>query len=148
MTRAQFLESLKTLNLVNVNHLPSESKKLVDESLAFQYTNWSYPEDTNSNLDSLGFAYGDVLFFYPNFEFADAYASQGQSVYSYHLTERYNRSPWPDWMGVVHSDDVFFVFGAAPYPGLDLSDEDKQLSRAIMSYWTSFAKSGLVLFSW
>ena len=42
-----------------------------------------------------------------------------------------------------HSDDIEYVFGTLDTrPGLNVRPEDRQLSEAMMSYWTNFAKTG------
>ena len=55
--------------------------------------------------------------------------------------QRYSVNPWPRWMGVMHGDEIMFVFGDALKPSNNYSLEDQQLSRQIMTYWTNFAKT-------
>jgi len=55
--------------------------------------------------------------------------------------QRYSVNPWPRWMGVMHGDEIMFVFGDALKPSRNYSLEDQQLSRQIMTYWTNFAKT-------
>jgi len=59
------------------------------------------------------------------------------------LLQRYSVNPWPRWMGVMHGDEIMFVFGDALKSKLpqNYSLEDQQLSRQIMTYWTNFAKT-------
>jgi hypothetical protein len=33
------------------------------------------------------------------------------SVYQYHFLHRTVNSPWPTWAGVMHGDEIAFVFG-------------------------------------
>jgi len=59
------------------------------------------------------------------------------------LVQRYSVNPWPRWMGVMHGDEIMFVFGEAlkrltPH---NYSLEDRQLSQQMMTYWTNFAKT-------
>jgi carboxylesterase type B len=58
--------------------------------------------------------------------------------------QRYNSNPWPRWMGTMHGDDIMFMFGEALKPGQNYSQDDRELSRMMMSYWTNFAKTGSV----
>jgi len=44
-------------------------------------------------------------------------------------------------MGVMHGDEIMFVFGDAVKPSRNYSLEDQQLSRQMMTYWTNFAKT-------
>jgi len=57
--------------------------------------------------------------------------------------QRYSVNPWPRWMGVMHGDEIMFVFGEALKNDTShiYSLEDQQLSRKIMTYWTNFAKT-------
>jgi acetylcholinesterase len=32
-------------------------------------------------------------------------------VYQYHFLHRTVNSPWPTWAGVMHGDEIAFVFG-------------------------------------
>jgi len=46
-------------------------------------------------------------------------------------------------MGVMHGDEIMFVFGEAlkRFTSHNYSLEDRQLSQQIMTYWTNFAKT-------
>jgi len=65
-------------------------------------------------------------------------------VYSYYFTERYASNPWPSWMGVMHGDEVLFTFGHVLKAEGNFTEDERRLSRAIMKYWTNFAKTGFV----
>ncbi len=54
---------------------------------------------------------GDFHFTCPVNRFAQGYAEGGQTVYMYYFTHRSTQNPWPKWMGVLHGDEVSFVFG-------------------------------------
>ena len=112
------------------------------EAVTFQYSNWLDRDDTIKNLRSLDNAVGDCHFVCHVNEFAHAYAETGLNVYMYYFTQRYSSSPWPAWMGVLHGDEIIFVFGEALKPGLNYTRQEKELSREMMRYWTNFAKSG------
>lgn len=60
-------------------------------------------------------------------------------------------SSLPEWIGVIHGQDVPFVFGAPfvniPEPYINMlatkySNTDKGMSLYIMKLWTDFAKYG------
>lgn len=74
------------------------------------------------------------------------YAEEGNNVYMYLYTHRSKGNPWPNWTGVMHGDEINYVFGEPLNPGLNYTDEEKGFSKKIMKYWTNFAKTGYVLF--
>jgi len=87
-------------------------------------------------------ATSDSQFVCPLNQFAQHYTSLGLDVYVYYFTERYQSNPWPGWMGVLHGDEIFFVFGE-PFKRRDnFTDSERALSRQIIAYWTNFAKTG------
>ena len=144
MNREQYLTSMQSL-FYNYPQFPSVINPFGMDAISFQYASFADPDDTKRNLVSLDNALGDCHFVCHVNEFARAYADAGQSVYMYYFTERYDSSPWPKWMGVLHGDEIIFVFGEALKPGHDFSSDEKELSRNIMRYWTNFAKTGLVI---
>lgn len=70
------------------------------------------------------------------------YAEEGNNVYMYLYTHRSKGNPWPNWTGVMHGDEINYVFGEPLNPGLNYTDEEKLFSKKIMKYWTNFAKTG------
>jgi len=75
-----------------------------------------------------------------------------QVVYAYHLTIKTQAhhegiNAKADWMGADHADDLMYVFGL-PFNGRTLFDgaeftaEEVELSRRMITAWTSFAKTG------
>jgi para-nitrobenzyl esterase len=48
----------------------------------------------------------------------------------------------PRSAGAYHSADLAYVFGNVDKVGLDWQEEDRQLSRTMVRFWTNFAKSG------
>jgi len=78
-----------------------------------------------------------------------AYADAGVPVYVYFFTEPYAANSWPGWMGVMHGDEILFMFGhvlrdssvrTGRWP-ITYTPAEKELSRRMMSYWTNFAKT-------
>lgn len=67
-----------------------------------------------------------------------------QSLLNHH--HRYRGHPWPEWMGVLHGDEIMFIFGETLKPKSNFSHADKRLSARMMTYWTNFAKTGFVCF--
>lgn len=141
MTRKEFDRSVDMLFPFYPQYMKEITPVALD-SIKFQYTNWADQDDVLANVNALDRALGDSQFVCPLNDFAFAYANAGMSVYMYYLTQRFNGNPWPSWMGVLHGDDVFYVFGETLKPGMNFSKEDRDLSKKIMHYWTNFAKTG------
>lgn len=106
------------------------------------YANKQDPDNTEKNLEAVSNMLASTMFTCPLDELAEFYAVYGEEVYKYVLTQRYARNPWPQWMNVVHGDDIFFVFGAPPSPGLEFVGDEILLNKAIITYWSNFAKTG------
>jgi acetylcholinesterase len=51
-------------------------------------------------------------------------------------------NPWPKWTGVMHADEISYIFGEPLDPTKSYTHEEIQLSRRIMRYWANFAKTG------
>ena len=139
MNREQFLTSMNRLFFYYPQY-PERSTDLGLEAIAFQYSNWLDPSDKMTNVIQLSNAVGDGHFTCFVNQFAHAYASAGETVYYYHFTERYRSNPWPEWMGVLHGDEILFAFGEPLKPGLNFTQKEKDLSKKVMQYWSNFAK--------
>ncbi|XP_013408916.1 acetylcholinesterase isoform X2 [Lingula anatina] len=112
------------------------------EAIKFQYTHWLNPDDAYKHLDAVNDAIGDWHFLCQVNEFADSYVEAGQDVYYYFFSHRSSQNPWPRWMGVMHADEVNYVFGEPLNPALKYSEKERELSKQIMEYWVNFAKTG------
>ncbi len=106
----------------------------------YKYTNWNNLNDTSANLANIDLFYGDSFFFCPLVQFAEFYTQAKQSVYQYYFTQRNTLFLWPSWAGVLHTDDLNFVFGA-PIPSISgNSASERVLSRKMIKYWSNFAR--------
>ncbi|XP_041482622.1 acetylcholinesterase-like [Lytechinus variegatus] len=112
------------------------------DATAFQYTDWLAPNDPVKLRDGVDFAAGDYLFTCSTYDLAYAYASAGNKVYYYRFLERDSTHPWPEWMGVLHGDEILYVFGMPLVAQRNYTDIEVTLSRKIMTYWANFAKTG------
>lgn len=85
----------------------------------------------------------DSSFVCPAIIFAQLFEETGKrKSYFYEFDHRPSNSPWPEWMGVLHFDEVPFVFGAPLRYSELYTPEEVELSKRIMQTWTTFAKQG------
>jgi hypothetical protein len=61
------------------------------------------------------------------------------------LVQRTSSNPWGDWMGVMHADEIEYVFGLPLNNSNEHTPAEKDLSRRIMKYFTLFAETGYVV---
>ena len=87
-------------------------------------------------------AVGDAHFVCKVNKQAEEYARYSNDVYYYYFTQRSSQNPWPRWMGVMHADEINYVFGEPLDVSKPYTPDERQLSRVIMQYWTNFAKTG------
>lgn len=99
-------------------------------------------EDEKDYTDAVDKVVGDYHFTCPVLDWAEAYAERGSDVYEYFFTQRSQENPWPHWMGVMHGDEIGFVFGAPLNQYFEYPEEEKNLSRRMMKYWANFARNG------
>jgi acetylcholinesterase len=154
MPRDQYLITVNLLFFYFPHYRHELNSSFARDAIAFQYTDWSATtqDDSSTNIGALDAAVGDSNFVCPLSRFALAYAAAGNPVYMYYFTERYEASPWPQWMGVLHGDEILFMFGQVLTEKpivttrgnwrLTYSAGEKRLSRAMMRYWTNFGKTG------
>ncbi|CAF0726400.1 unnamed protein product [Didymodactylos carnosus] len=121
---------------------PTERPPMVLESILQTYTPWGDFNNTVKNAIQLSMAVGDYHFTCPTVYLADIYAQAEIPVYFYHFTLRASVSPWHQWMGVLHADEIMFVFGEPLNitDELQYTNEEIQTSKKMMTYWTNFAK--------
>lgn len=134
VSREEFLQAVRELNpYVN---------GAARQAIIFEYTDWNEPDNPHSNREALDKMVGDYHFTCNVNEFAQRYAEEGNNVYMYLYTHRSKSNPWPRWTGVMHGDEISYVFGEPLNPRLDFLEEEKQFSRRIMRYWANFARKG------
>ena len=133
--REQFLQSVQDLN-------PFASS-IDRQAIIFEYTDWSNPEDPNRNRDALEKLVGDSQITCNVNEIALYYARAGGSnVYMYYYIHRSSTHFWPSWTGVLHGDEISFVFGEPLNPTKGYLPHEIALSKKIMRYWANFARTG------
>ena len=86
---------------------------------------------------------GDLIFNCPVELLVQVFKKNIESnVYFYKFRRRSSLNKWPTWVGVMHGDEIEFIFGAPWLNFNSFDDIDRLLSRKIMSYWANFAKTG------
>ena len=93
-------------------------------------------------IDAIDKMVGDYQFTCPVQEFAQRYADTFNDVYLYLFEHRASNHPWPSWTGVLHGDEIAFIFGEPLNETYGYTQKERQLSREMMAYWTNFAKTG------
>ncbi|CAN8021976.1 unnamed protein product [Ixodes persulcatus] len=116
--------------------------ELAQQAIVFQYTDWLNPEDPIKNRDAVDKIVGDYHFTCSVSEWAHHYALAGSQVYVYYFTHRSSQNAWPQWMGVIHGEEIAFLFGEPLNQSLGYHPDEQELSRRMMRYWANFAKTG------
>ncbi|XP_022095277.1 cholinesterase 2-like [Acanthaster planci] len=111
-------------------------------AIEFEYFPWLSPTDPVALRDAVELAAGDYLFGCPSYEMAVAAASAHNPVYFYRFTDRASNNPWPEWMGVLHGDEIMYIFGIPLHPEFGYNSAEAELSRKMMTYWANFARTG------
>ncbi|KAL9966491.1 hypothetical protein ACROYT_G024573 [Oculina patagonica] len=114
---------------------------LIADALQFMYTPWPDNNDKYALRSQLVDLIGDYLYFAPSHEVADIH-SKVAPVYMYEFAHRSkNASNYPEWMGVVHGENVPYDFGVPLwFPRYD--EADKNVSLFIMEAYANFARTG------
>lgn len=103
-----------------------------------------HADRTPDYRDLLSDIIGDSTLVCPSIDFASAHAARSRKVFMYQFAHRTSASPMPKWTGVMHVFEVDHVFGV-PLSSNSVhqySNEEKVLSRQVVTYWTNFAKTG------
>jgi hypothetical protein len=119
---------------------PDTSSKSVMNAIQYRYTNWANVHNDNKNFENFDDAAGDFHFVCPVVDFASIYAVNKQDVFFYYFTQRSSTHFWPDWLGVMHGDEVSFVFGEPLNPDKNFTYGEKVLARKILKYWSNFVR--------
>nr|QFF91351.1 acetylcholinesterase isoform 1 [Potamotrygon motoro] len=112
------------------------------EAVALQYTDWMDEHNGVKNRDAMDDIVGDHNVICPLMHFAHKYSEFGSSTYVYFFDHRASNVAWPEWMGVIHGYEIEFVFGLPLEQKLNYTQEEEMLSRKMMHYWSTFAKTG------
>ncbi|XP_043274489.1 acetylcholinesterase-like [Venturia canescens] len=134
LTRDKFLGIIKNIfkNMSDIER----------EAIAFQYTDWERAKDGYMYEEAIGDIVGDYFFICPSTQFAQLFADRGMKVYYYFFTQRTSTNLWGKWMGVVHGDEVEYVFGRPLNMSLKYSASERILSTKMIQAYSRFAFLG------
>nr|QNG40886.1 acetylcholinesterase 2 [Hofstenia miamia] len=127
---------------------------VLQDIVTYEYTYWPNVNDELENGKSIMNAAGEFLFLCDVCQFADAMAAAGNNVYMYYFSRLASLHYWPYWMGVIHGDEIQWVFGEIFEPFIkngtdyEFSISDKTFDKTIISSWSQFAKSGIPRNGW
>lgn len=91
--------------------------------------------------DILSSCIADYFLVCPAHHFARALSRKGADVYFYLFAYRTKNSLTPPWMGVVHTSELFYLFGE-PFSTSWYTDEERAFSRTMVDIWSTFARTG------
>ncbi|XP_078676528.1 cocaine esterase-like [Branchiostoma floridae x Branchiostoma belcheri] len=119
---------------------PTNTEAVV-EAVALEYGSWN-ETSADSLQQTFTTMYGDFAYIASTMQMANLYRQLRMSTYVYQFTHA-RRSTLPAWAGAVHGDELYFLFPTARGNNPDLmTDDEMQLVRIMMTYWSNFAKSG------
>lgn len=139
--QASFLERDKFLNIINT--IFKNMSQIEREAIIFQYTDWDRVNDGYQNQRAIADIVGDYFFICPSTHFAQLFADRGMKVYYYFFTQRTSTNVWGEWMGVMHGDEVEYVFGHPLNKSLEYTDNERDLALRMIHYFSHFAYTGM-----
>ncbi|XP_017769709.1 PREDICTED: acetylcholinesterase-like [Nicrophorus vespilloides] len=128
-----------------INTIFKNMTRLERDAIVFQYTDWEHINDGYLNQKMIGDVVGDYFFICPTNLFANVAADRGMKVYYYFFTHRTSTSLWGEWMGVMHGDEIEYVFGHPLNMSLQYNSRERELSLKIMQVFSRFAATGYVI---
>ncbi|XP_018327669.1 acetylcholinesterase [Agrilus planipennis] len=125
-----------------INQIFKNMSRLEKDAIVFQYTDWEHVNDGYINQKMIGDVVGDYFFICPSNLFAESMAARGMKVYYYFFTHRTSTSLWGEWMGVMHGDEIEYVFGHPLNMSLQFNSRERELSLKMMQAFSRFAALG------
>lgn len=90
---------------------------------------------------------GEFFVICPALFAATEFVNVNISVYFYYFVHRPRNTPWRNWVGAAHYEEVQFVFGLPLIQSNFYTKDEIKLSKKIMKSWTTFASTGVPSFS-
>ncbi|XP_076462805.1 pyrethroid hydrolase Ces2e-like [Babylonia areolata] len=109
-----------------------------------EYNCWEDPHNTTASLISVSHVMGDPTFVAPAVKLAQLLSASSKHVYFYSFDHVSRLSKDPQWMGVPHGRDLFYLFGCplSSHPLHRYTELDRNISRAIIDIWSNFVRHG------
>lgn len=85
---------------------------------------------------------GDIYFKCPTMVFCEQHSEVGGKAYGFVFAYRSAKYDSPEFLGVPHTSDIPYYFGAPFLDTETYTDEDRKFSRKAMDMLVSFAKTG------
>lgn len=134
---------LKTSTSILEGFMPKSSVRVLENgTVVGNNTFWSKEIEFGKAVGSL---ITDIIFLCPARALARTLAENGRNVYFYLYSHRSSLSPYHDWIGVTHHDEVEFVFGRPLRLADVYSGKDIEMSQRLMKIWSHFAYTGQAL---
>lgn len=135
-----FLQREKFLDIVNT--IFKNLTPLQRQAIIYQYTEWDNLKDGYAHQKQIADVVGDYFFICPTNLFAQAVADANVPTYYYYFTQRTSTSLWGEWMGVMHGDEIEYVFGHPLNMSVQYRDKERDLSLRMMQAFAHFALTG------
>lgn len=132
---------------VLVQYMLFTSPNTVQQTTIFEYAEPSASLGIDQSYrDLLGDILGDPWFACSAVQIAMLYTAKATPVYMYEFIHRTSNNPWPLWMGVMHAFEIDHVFGVplASWNTHAYTQDEEDLARTMVLYWTNFAHTGYV----
>ena len=135
MSRSEFVRAVKDVNMY--------VSPVGLHAIEYEYTDWIDANNSAKMSVALDQMVADYQFVCPTLKMAQSYADASLEVYEYYFDHRSTVHPWPGWSGVLHGDEINFIFGEPlNTTHFNYTEEEKELSREMMTMWANFAKTG------
>ena len=128
------------------NHILQDNNKtavIIEDAIEFQYTPWSKTPDSPSLRQEIVNIMSDYYVAAPTLGVLGIHSALAPT-YMFEFSHRSAESDTDAWMGVAHGENTPYVFGA-PFlnsTALNFTNEDRNISRLIMTLYANFAKYG------
>jgi len=126
-----------------------DSNRIISEAMLYRYTDWNNITDPYRNRRMLLDMFGDSMFLAPAIKSANKLVEKSVKVYVYYLQYRFDyllTTRIPSWLNAYHAADIPILFGqpllAAALTNSSVYTKDGNFSRAVITLWTNFAKTG------
>ncbi|CAF1087877.1 unnamed protein product [Brachionus calyciflorus] len=138
------------------------SKNLVKESIKFEYLNFInetnrdeliFKGDKNDYFKEMSDIFTHQMFVCPAYRLADLISVHNDNVFVYLFNHYLTSSPWPEFYGMTHSDELAFVFAHTislrdyrkiisvnPWANSKNNNAERYLTLKTLNFWSNFVK--------